>query len=133
MEKFIPTYLELTEIINSNPNDAEAYYNRGLLIYTFECDFKNSPFQDENETEDEWDNISEDAALKDFEKAIESNKDDDRSYYYNRGQAYVEINEKQKAVNDFRKTIAIEETEEEEENPIFDYKAKAEKWIKKLL
>lgn len=133
MEKFIPTYLELTEIINSNPNDAEAYYNRGLLIYTFECDFKNSPFQDENETEDEWDNISEDAALKDFEKAIESNKDDDRSYYYNRGQAYVEINEKQKAVNDFRKTIAIEETEEEEENPIFDYKAEAEKWIKKLL
>lgn len=73
MEKFIPTYLKLTEIINSNPNDAEAHYNRGLLIYTFECDFENSPFQDEDETEDEWDDITEEAALDDFEKAIELN------------------------------------------------------------
>lgn len=73
MEKFIPTYLKLTEIINNNPNDAEAHYNRGLLIYTFECDFENSPFQDEDETEDEWDDITEEAALDDFEKAIELN------------------------------------------------------------
>jgi tetratricopeptide (TPR) repeat protein len=75
----------LIEIIESNPDDAEAYYNRGIAYYDI---------KDYNK------------AINDYSKAIELNPDDAKTYFY-RGNAYGRIEDYDKAINDFSKAIEL--------------------------
>lgn len=74
-----------TERIKQNPNDAEAYNNRGIVYFSLEkCYF----------------------AIKDFNKAIELNPNLEEAYY-NRGTTYYHLGDYKQAVQDFNKAIEL--------------------------
>lgn len=115
MEKFISVYIKLSKLIEENPHDAQAYFNRGFLIYSYECDFENCQFQNEDETESEWDNIDSDAAIADFDKAIELNPVYVQAYAL-RGNTYLDKalysdyeEGYDKAMSDFEKALSLDE------------------------
>ena len=75
---------DYTEAIRLNPDDAEAYYNRGLAYY-------------------EQGNL--DKAIADYDEAIRLNPDDAQAYY-NRAIAYYDRGNLDKAIADYQ--IAID-------------------------
>ncbi len=122
MGKFISEFNRLSKEIERNPDNAEAYYNRGILVYTYECDFENSPYQDEDENEDEWDDINEDLALSDFDKAI-SLKPDFAVAYAMRGCAYWANADYDEALflDDFNKALSLDKNCKEAYLGLGDY------------
>jgi len=76
---------DYTRAIKSNPEDSQAYRDRGIAEYE----------------KDDWDR-----ALADLDRAIELNPKDDRAYW-KRGSVHVEKEEYDSAVNDLQKAIEI--------------------------
>jgi tetratricopeptide (TPR) repeat protein len=76
---------EYTRAIKSNPEDSQAYRERGIAEYE----------------KDDWDR-----ALPDLDRAIELNPKDDRAYW-KRGGVHVEKEEYDSAINDLQKAIEI--------------------------
>ena len=76
---------KFTEIIKLNPNDAEAYNNRGII----------------------YENLKHnDKALTDFDNAIKFNPDFAEAYF-NRGNIYRGLKQYEQAVSDLSKAIEI--------------------------
>ena len=77
---------ELTEAIRTNPNDATAYYNRGVVKFSL------GDYQ---------------GALSDYSEAIRI-KPSDVASYLNRGSAKRKLGDKQGAKADYEKAITID-------------------------
>ena len=76
----------LTELIDSNPNDANAYSRRGLLLGQL---------------------VRPKEAIDDFTKAISINPEDS-TLFYNRGMAYVHVKQLSLAIDDFTQSADID-------------------------
>ena len=74
---------QYTQQIQNNPNDAEAYYNRGLA------------YRHLNQYE---------RAITDYTKAIQLNPNL-AAVYYNRGVAYENLGQYERAIQDFSQAI----------------------------
>ena len=83
MEKEVST---LTEVIDSNPNNADAYSKRGLLLGQL---------------------VRPKEAIDDFTKAISINPEDS-TLFYNRGMAYVHVKLLSLAIEDFNQSAKID-------------------------
>jgi len=108
-----------SQYINKFPNDAEAYYNRGVTKYELE-DYR-GVIQDLNEAL-EINPIFADAynnrgcakitlkdfigAIQDYDKAIEINPHDAVAYF-NRGNVKAKLEDYREAIQDFNKAIEI--------------------------
>jgi tetratricopeptide (TPR) repeat protein len=77
---------QLTKVIALNPDDANAYLNRGVTYFKLK---------------------QYDKALSDFNKAIALNPYDPPAYY-NRGTIYGKFQQYDKALSDFNKVIALQ-------------------------
>ena len=76
----------LTELIDSNPTDANAYSRRGLLLGQL---------------------VRPKEAIDDFTKAISINSEDS-TLFYNRGMAYVHVKQLSLAIDDFTQSANID-------------------------
>ena len=92
---------ELSEIIKENPNNAEAFYNRGYAKYLL----KKNYFED-NLFDFKFILIYS-GMIEDFNNAIEL-KNNDGHYYFCRGLAkYISTDQKEESVEDFNKAIEL--------------------------
>jgi len=86
LNEYIPQLEERgVKVIELDPNDAQAYNNRGNAYYRL----------------GEYDK-----AITDYTKAIDIDPNDAKAYY-NRGNAYSIQSKDVEAINDFEKTISI--------------------------
>ena len=89
---------ELSEIIKENPNNAEAFFNRGYTKYLF----KKNCHKDHLKFIHIYSGM-----ISDFNNAIEL-KNDDGHYYFCRGLAkYISTDQREESVEDFNKAIEI--------------------------
>lgn len=102
------TYKEAYDLFNKaielDPNNAKAYYNRGLANYNFIR--RGQYIQEKGEDPTSFDNNYY-KPISDFTKAIEINPNYAKAYY-NRGVIYKYLEEYLKAIADFTKYINLE-------------------------
>ncbi|PZC45982.1 MAG: superkiller protein 3 [Chloroflexi bacterium] len=77
---------DLTEIIDSDPNDSSAYSRRGLLLGQL---------------------VRPKDAIDDFTKAITINPEDS-NIFYNRGMAYIHVKQLSLAIDDFTQSATLD-------------------------
>ena len=85
-ESIIKSIEDYNKVLAINPNDAEAYFNRGN-VYGQKGDFNH--------------------AIEDFNKALAINPND-ADAYYNRGGAYYDKDDYDRAIEDYNKAIYID-------------------------
>jgi len=91
-------FVELTKIIQEDPNNAELYYNRGKAYYD---KGKNKKAQKDNNLEELYNK-----AIEDYNKAIELNPEYYLAYKA-RGNAKDLLGDPHKAIKDYEKAISI--------------------------
>ncbi|NEQ39274.1 MAG: tetratricopeptide repeat protein [Okeania sp. SIO3I5] len=120
-EDYVAAVADYNKAIELKPDDASYYEDRGDAY--FEIGEKQKGIEDYDKAisldpesaykyynwRGDWLYEEEDyvAAVADYSKAIEL-KPDDASYYKNRGNAYFEIGEKQKGIEDYEKAISLD-------------------------
>jgi len=119
---------DFNQVIQLNPKDAEAYYNRGVAHY------KNNVYYKKDEY---------DEAIADFSQAIKL-KQDYANAYYNRGKSYYHKGDYNKAIADFTQAICLnpndekskqflEEAQRAKDNKLSRFKKICSKLIQKFI
>ncbi len=88
--EFEQAFADYTKVIELNPTNADAYFNRGLALYN------QKKFQ---------------LSIIDYDKAAELNPEDS-AIYFNRGNSYEKMGDNQKAFNDYQTAIKLDATNE---------------------
>jgi tetratricopeptide (TPR) repeat protein len=95
---------DFNKSLESDNNNAEVYYNRGML-YAYEDDY---------------------AAISDFSNAIKLNPNEIYgTYYWNRGVSKHQLNDFNGAINDYDKSISLKITNDKYVNRAFVYRCRA--------
>lgn len=107
------------QVLQSNPEDVEAYYNRGLAHASLKdyekaiADYTEVIKRTPNDVEAYYNRALAKIELQDDEGAIADysmviqRKPDDADAYYNRGISYAELNQDGRAITDLQKAIEL--------------------------
>jgi len=85
---------DYTKIIKSNPDSADAYFNRGLAYHKIAM------------RKEQLGGSFVRKAIQDFSRAIKLRPEDSNAYF-SRGLSYSKLGEYQKAVDDFTRAIKL--------------------------
>ena len=117
---FFPKIIDLTIKIRSNPNDAEAYLNRGKYysyiddhsqaIEDFTQAIKLNPnfaeaYNERGRSQEKLENYSQ--AIEDYTQSIKLESDNPWTYFF-RGNSYNILKNYEKAIEDYTKTLELD-------------------------